>query len=221
MAAMMEPVSGLSAFLSVLAELRLGERAPYPFYCALLYTIAEGLDAELARYVDANWEELDAMTDDRCLVFVVGDVHMEAAAGHKPFSTQEVYRIADHLGVRASALPCAAFFSRPDHSREVLRVRLADYLVPSVGEADGSALTRGFRGMAAAMDRCVNVSDDSRLDCLRAELVREHQRASPAPSRSAGKELASAASTTEGVEKVLVGGATIASTVLRLLGIGL
>ena len=113
--AVMEPLSSLSQFLSVLAELRFGQRAPYPFYCALLYTTAEGMDAELGRYVDRNWEELDAMTGESCLVFVLGDLRYEPAAGHRPFSSREVYRVAEHLGVRASALPCAAFFSRPDH----------------------------------------------------------------------------------------------------------
>jgi hypothetical protein len=65
--AMMEPVRGLSQFVAVLADLRDGARSPYPFYCALLYTVAEGIDAELAAYVDAHCDELDAMTGDRGL----------------------------------------------------------------------------------------------------------------------------------------------------------
>src|SRR5437764_5143276 len=78
--AVMEPVSSLSQFLTVLTELRLGQRARYPFYCALLYTTAEGMDAALGRYVDRNWEELDAMTGETCLVFVLGDLRNEPAA---------------------------------------------------------------------------------------------------------------------------------------------
>jgi hypothetical protein len=222
--AMMEPLSGLSQFLSVLTELRLGERSPFPFYCCLLYTVADGLDTDLARYVDANWEEMDAMTGDSCLVFVVGDRKTEAAAGHKPFSPQEVYRIADHLGVRPTALPCAAFFADPEGSREMLRVRLTDY-IGHIGHiesnVDGATLTRAFRSMSSALTRCSAMPAETRLDCLRRELIQEQELAfGPKPS-SAGERLSSAASTVGSVEQVVVGGATIATTVLRLLGIGI
>jgi hypothetical protein len=219
--AMMEPLSGLSQFVSVLTELRLGERSPFPFYCALLYTVAEGLDTDLARYVDSNWEEMDAMTAETCLVFVVGDRQTEAAAGHKPFSAQEVYGIADHLGVRPTALPCAAFFAEPDASREVLRVRLADYLGHIEGQASGATLTRAFRSMSAALARCTAISTATRLDCLRSELIREQQLAFGQPHPSSGERLSSAVSSVDSVEKVIVGGATIATTVLRLLGIAM
>src|ERR687884_465067 len=37
-----EPLGSLEAFLAVLADIERGDRAPYPFYCALLYTNAEG-----------------------------------------------------------------------------------------------------------------------------------------------------------------------------------
>ena len=110
--AVMEPVTGLQQFLTVLTELRFGQREGYPFYCALLYTVAAGLDADLARYVDEHEEELDAMTGDKCLVFRVGDVRSEPAAGHRPFSSHEVYRIAELLGVPARSLPCAVFFAQ-------------------------------------------------------------------------------------------------------------
>jgi hypothetical protein len=221
MAMMEEPLSGLSQFLSVLTELRLGERSPFPFYCGLLYTVADGLDTDLARYVDANWEEMDAMTGDRCLVFVVGDRNWETAAGHKPFSPQEVYRIADHLGVRPTALPCAAFFVDPDGSREVLRVRLIDYLGDFGSHVDGARLTRAFRSMSSALTRCSAEPAEASLECLRRELVREQELAFGGKPSSTGERLSSAASTVGSVEQVLVGGTTIATTVLRLLGIGI
>jgi hypothetical protein len=219
--AVMEPVSSLSQFLSVLTELRLGQRARYPFYCALLYTTAKGMDAALGRYVDRNWEELDAMTGETCLVFVLGDLRNEPAAGDRPFSSREVYRVAEHLGVRASALPCAAFFARPDHSREVLRVRISDYLGPQAPDADERTLTRAFRGMSAAIARCARLSAADRIDCLRAELIREQRESFPVAAPPPGQGLASAASTVDSVEKVIVGGTTIAATVLRVLGIGI
>ena len=214
--AMMEPVRGLSQFVAVLADLRDGARSPYPFYCALLYTVAEGIDAELAAYVDANWDELDAMTGDRGLVFVVGDVRDEPVAGHRAFSPAEVYAIAGHLGVRSSALPCAAFFTRPAASRDVLRLRLADYLP---AERTAPALTGAFRGIASALDRCAALPGDAdRLDCLRSELIRERELWLGGPS--ATERLESAASAAGSMEKVVVSGATILTTVLGILGGG-
>jgi hypothetical protein len=217
--AMMEPVSGLSEFLTVVTELRFGQRSPYPFYCALLYTVAEGADAALARYIEENWDELDAMTGDRCLVFTVGDAHPEPAAGHRPFSPQEIYRIADHLGVRASALPCAAFFSNLDESREVIRVRLADYVRWSPDRQNGPTFTRAFRAITTALTRCSDHSQAERIDCLRDALVREHESAFPSESPTPADRLDSTASAVGSVEKVLVSGTTIATTVLRVLGI--
>jgi hypothetical protein len=218
--AMMEPVTGLSEFLTVLAELRFGQRSPYPFYCALLYTVAEGLDAQLATYIEENWDELDAMTGDRCLVFTVGDVREEPAAGHRAFSPREIYRIADHLGVQASALPCAAFFSRLEDSRDVVRVRFADYL-RLAGASGAPALTRAFRAITSAIGRCSDLPSDQRLDCLREKLVHEHEKAFPSTSPTVDERLESAATTVGSVEKVVVSGTTIASTVLRVLGIPL
>ena len=203
--AMMQPVSGLSEFVAALAQIHHGERSPYPFYCALLYTVAEGVDADLARFVDENWAELDAMTGDHCLVFVIGDTRDEPAVGDRPFSAKEVYRVADELGVRAGALPCAAFFADPGGSREVLRLRLREYL------PEGH-LMAPFRGIASALQRC-----DGDLDCLRRELVAERERLDGDPS--AREQLESAAATTAAVEKVVVGGSTIATTVLTVLGL--
>lgn len=217
---MMEPLSGLSEFISVLAQLKYGERSPYPFYCALLYTVAEGVDADLARFVDQHWEELDGMTGGNCLVFVVGDARPEAAAGHRAFAAAEVYRVADELGVRASALPCAAFFVEPDESRDVLRLRLADYLFDAE-PASMSGMTAGFRGIATALSRCSSLDRDAGLDCLRDELVRERARLLGARGASASEHLESAAATTATLEKVVVSGATIASTVLGVFGIAL
>jgi len=227
--AVSEPVSSLSQFISVLTQLQLGERAPYPFYCALLYTTAEGLDVTLARYVDRNWEELDAMTSDNCLVFVLGDLRMEPAAGYRPFSSREVYRVAEHLGVRPGSLPCAVFFSRPDHSREVLCVRISAYLGLPANQSDEQTLTRAFRSMSSAIARCARLDVDGRIDCLETELTSEQRRAFPDTASSSDDhlrpsvtdELASAAETVGSVNTLLVAGTTIAATISRALGIGI
>jgi hypothetical protein len=213
---MWEPIRGLSEFLAVLHRLESGELSPFPFYCALLYTVAGGVDAELARFVDTNWDELDGMTGDNCLVFVLGDARDEAAAGHRPFTVQEVYRVAEELGVKPRALPCAAFFTEPARSREVLRLRIGEYLPDGSAGAAGERLTTAFRGIASALSSCVRDDRRGELDCLRTELGKEHARFAGRPS---GREqLEAAASTTEALEKVVVSGATIATTVLRALG---
>jgi hypothetical protein len=218
--AMMEPLSGLSDFLSILAELRFGQRSTFPFYCALLYTIAEGLDAELARYVDADWDELDGMTGEHCLVFVIGDARTEAAAGHRPFTPAEVYRVAEHLGVGPSSLPCAAFFTSPETSQEVLRIRLADYLLAaSDGATPPETLHQGFRRLAAAVRHCGGLPEGERLSCLRERLVAEHERLFGAPPPSAGERLQTAGNYAGALAKVVTVASPLAAVFEHVFGL--
>lgn len=74
-----------------LGKIERGEHPPYPFYCALLYTVSEGLDARLSEYVDQNWDELDSMTGSSCLVLFVG-AGPRADSEAQPFAQKEVYR---------------------------------------------------------------------------------------------------------------------------------
>jgi hypothetical protein len=219
--AVMEPVTGLQQFLTVLAELRFGQREGYPFYCALLYTVAAGLDADLARYVDEHEEELDAMTGDRCLVFRVGDVRAEPAAGHRPFATHEVYRIAELLGVSQRSLPCAVFFAEPDASRELLTLRLASFVrAEPTGETSAQTLNRAFRGIATALDDCSRLPVDERLACLRASLRAEHERLGgrEAPP-TVGERIQDAGATAEAAGSIITLGTTIAVAAAKAFGI--
>ena len=120
---MMEPLTGLTELIAVLSALERGEKAGFPIYCALLFTAEDGLDEQISRFVGQHWSELDDMTGDDCLVFVVGDRDPEQVIGGRRFAPREVYSIARELGARADALPCACFFVDPSSSREVLRVR--------------------------------------------------------------------------------------------------
>jgi hypothetical protein len=215
MAMSMEPVHGIREFVDALARLEAGQEAPYPFYCVLLCTAAEGLDAELSAFVDKHWEELDAMTDTNCLVFVVGKG--PCADPDRQFAPKDVYRIAEHLGVRSSALPCAAFFSRPDQSPDVLRVRLETFL--RGGPVEGKMITR-FRGLATALNRCAGIRDEGdRLERLREALLEEHGWWNHRTTTT-GEKLDVAASTAGVIEKVLAVGATVGGTLLKALGIG-
>lgn len=231
MPAHMKPVSGLRGFTRHMSAVAEGTGRAYSVYCALLYTVAEGADAEIARYVATHWDELDAMTSNRCLVFVIGETgfrYRDAGIDYSPqrvpggstlmpdqLSPAQVYRVADYLGVRPTALPCAAFFVRPQSSREVLRLRLADY-VPDA--SDPEQMTRSFRGIATATETCRKAPMSERLDCLREELVRERERMVPRVGPSPAERVDAAAATVESVEKVLVSSTTIAGALLRVLG---
>jgi hypothetical protein len=177
-----EPLGSLEAFLAVLKSIANGERPPYAFYCALLYTAAGGADARIARYLEKHWEELDGLTGG--------------------------------MGVRASALPCAALFTDPARSRELLRVQLSKYLPPDPDEA---ILTDAFRGMADALNHCRSASQSTRLDCLRPELIKEHDRLEPhlPPGQrvSAEERLQEAGAWSDALHKVLPLGTSIAAVI--------
>jgi hypothetical protein len=212
--AMMQPLSGLTEFIAVLSALERGEDAGFPIYCALLFTVEEGLDEQIARYVGQHWNELDDMTGDDCLVFVVGDRDAEQVIGGRRFAAREVYSIARELGARADALPCACFFVDPAASREVLRVRLRDYLPPLETRAQDD-LTRGFRGIGAALQTCAGRDSPQRLQCLRGELIEQHRRLTgggdvPDPENR---------DRAESFQRVLASGASIASSVATVLGL--
>src|SRR4051794_13736928 len=103
MPAFPRPVVNLDAMVSDLQRIRAGRGSPYPFYGALLFTRAPGADANLRGFVASQKDELNALTGRRCKLFYLrddwGGVHAE-----------QVYRVADALGVSAGALPCLAFF---------------------------------------------------------------------------------------------------------------
>jgi hypothetical protein len=203
-----EPLGSLEAFVAVLSEIERGDRPPYPFYCALLYTTAGGTDARVSEYLESNWQDLDGMTGDRCLVFLIADNAPIPIVRGREFTPTEVYRVADELGIRASSLPCAAFFADPAGSRELLRVKLSEYLPP---EATGPTFTSAFRGIADALNRCRPLDRDGRLDCLRAELVEEHKRLQPGPS--ADERVQQAGQRADSLQKVLTLGTSIAAVI--------
>ena len=71
----------------------------------------------------------------------------------------------------------------------------------------------------SGLERCAALRGDAdRLDCLRAELIRERELWLGGPS--AADRLESAASAAGSMEKVVVSGATILTTVLGILGGG-
>lgn len=203
-----EPLGSLEAFLAALEDIEAGQKPAYPFYCALIYTAAGGADARISDYLAASWEELDGLTGDKCLVFLIADRAPRPIVRDRPFTPAEVYRVADELGVRASALPCAAFFVDPATSRELLRVQLGKYLP---ADPDHAILTDAFRGIADALHRCRPASQSTRLDCLRAELIEEHEHLMPAVST--GQRLQEAGAWSDALQKVVTVGASIAAVI--------
>jgi hypothetical protein len=210
---MMQPISGLTEFLALLSRLERGEAGGFPIYCALLFTTEGGLDERIAHFVADHWWELDDMTADDCLVFVVGDRDQEQVVGGRRLVPSEIYSVARELGARADVLPCACFFVEPASSRDVLRLRLRDY-IPGADPPAEDDLTRAFRAVGSALQTCATRPADQRLDCLRAELTHQHERlvgdrgSTGGPAQSLGR-----------AERVLASGASVAASIATVLGI--
>jgi hypothetical protein len=148
--------------------------AVYPLYCMLLYTSEPGLDADLYEYVVKHWSEVDAATGVDVLVFVVEDGAPDKAL-RRPLDRRDVYRIAELLDVRITALPAAVFFCHPSATR-TLTVRLRDFL-PS---ADGEGVKRGVRAIGEVGRSCAEIDDDDeRLDAVREQSIVAHSRLAP------------------------------------------
>jgi hypothetical protein len=228
------PVRGAGDFFAALAAIERGEMRAYPTHCALLYTAEEGLDQAIARYVSESFGELDAMTGDDCLVFVVDDVQSDwrpqesnwrSPVHAAPLSRSDVYRIARALGIAPSSLPCAAFFVHPSGSEDLLTLRLGPYM-PT--DAHGtSTVAPMFRAIASATRTCAEDPDEARLTCLRGALEREHARMTQLgfgrdvePSKRRGL-FRTAGDTAASVNSIHLAGKTIAAAFAEALGIPL
>jgi hypothetical protein len=187
---------------------RAQEQDDFPFYGVLLYTRAPGADSNLRGLVNAYKEELDALTGANCLLYFIqngGEVDIA-----------QVYRVAEALGVSATALPCATFFSEPAVSRQVLRVRLNEFGLP-LTYYSRDHLIRNFRSIADALGRSAGASDGERMETLRAELIREHERLRHVVPATARERLESAGATAGAASAVFAVGKNVASAVLALV----
>jgi hypothetical protein len=154
-----EPLGGYREILE-------GGFPPYHYYAVLLCTNETGLDAQIQQHVVDNWDSLDHMTGEVCLVFSVADQAPGSGRPDRTFPATAVYDIAREFGVRMTDLPAVVVFLTPTAPDvEMLIVPMVSYL-PSDGIASED-ITRAFRGLATAMFDCSTKSYAERLDCLR------------------------------------------------------
>jgi hypothetical protein len=109
-----------------------------------------------------------------------------------------------------------------DTSAELLRVRLADYVgARPVVETTPETLNRAFRGIASAIEieNCTAVAEETRLACLRQQLIVEHQRLAGAAAPSLSESVREAGTTAESANKIITLGTTVAVAVGKALGI--
>ena len=146
------------------------EARRYPVYGVLMYTAEGGLDAAVHRYVCANWDALEALTGDDCLIFALEDIS-EWAAGEESLGRlrrEEVYDIARMLNVPLDALPALALFVEPDSRRKALILPLVEWL-PGDDPTDAQ-VNRVFRLIAQRVLAVGDTRAARRLSKLEREL---------------------------------------------------
>jgi hypothetical protein len=141
------------------------ERQPavaYPFYCVLLYKPTNALNARLHEYVVRQWEYLDELTGQSCLLLAIENPY--GVTRIQNFKPQQVYEVARYLGAPADALPCMVLFTEPETRRDTLVIRLRHVLPPSKDLTDED-ITNFFQHLQTAIDSCA-ATPDERLACL-------------------------------------------------------
>lgn len=171
---MMRPVYSLQDLTYLLDQPKEAGAAPdgepFPYYCALLYTLVNGLDGRLHEYVRARWDLMNGLTGDACLLVTLEDVSRPAASAE--FRAEDVYAIARTLGASVATLPCMVFFTNPQTRNDTYLLRLKD-VFPDYTQLADDDLTSFFRRVAAAIDDChARSSVEQRLPCLRQTLSR-------------------------------------------------
>jgi hypothetical protein len=78
----------------------------YPFFCVVLYTPGNGVNARLHKYVRSHWNILDSLTGDNCLLLAIENMKSELSIDIEKFKPEDVYKIARYLG-------CTGYFAHP------------------------------------------------------------------------------------------------------------
>ncbi|WP_298693793.1 hypothetical protein [uncultured Sulfuricurvum sp.] len=97
----------------------------------LLYS---DMDTPFAAYVKTNWDALDMMSGDHCLITVIdnktndanrfwNDLHVSNNSRHlnfKPYDKNTHVKIADELGIDYTNMPCIVFYEKTDSKEHVV-----------------------------------------------------------------------------------------------------
>ncbi|MFN8474289.1 MAG: hypothetical protein U0822_18995 [Anaerolineae bacterium] len=165
----MRPVYSLQDLTFLLEQEKqaaVGSNGPlFPYYCALLYTLINGLDGHLHQYVRSRWDLMNGLTGNACLLMTLEDVSRQPTSAE--FRAEDVYAIARKLGASVDALPCMIFFTDPETTNDTYLLKLKD-VFPDYRQLTDDDLTTFFRRLAAAIDDCHAQSPtDQHLTCLR------------------------------------------------------
>jgi hypothetical protein len=150
------PIGNLADFRAALQD-----PEPYPFYAVILYTAKNSADQAVREYVRSHWYEIDALTGRDCLVFVLENRDDQAIENFRP---QDVYLIAEHLGVDKATVPGVVFFTDPRERPEFVALRFRELLADGVSDDELTAL---LRDVADVLARCSPLPADKRLAALR------------------------------------------------------
>lgn len=165
----MRPVYSLQDLNVLLEQQKASGGEPlFPYYCALLYTLVNGLDGHLHQYIRSRWDLMNGLTGNACLLMTLEDVSRQPTSAD--FRAEDVYAIARKLGASVDALPCMIFFTDPETTNDTYLLRLKD-VFPDYRQLTDDDLTTFFRRVAAAIDDChERVPTDQHLACLRSGL---------------------------------------------------
>jgi len=141
-------------------------------YAFFLYT---NEDRNIARYVREYFRELDRLSGNECLIFLIDKpprtweeeartrdyweeftFRTRVWEGFKevmPYDKSRAYEIAEFLGIQPSLIPCIVFF-RNINEREI-------FVYPLDNSWSDGRLTREFRELFSAIrEGCENIGDD-------------------------------------------------------------
>ena len=141
-------------------------------YAFFLYT---NEDRNIARYVREYFHELDRLSGNECLIFLIDKpprtweeeartrdyweeftfraIVWEGFKEVMPYDRSRAYEIAEFLGIRPNLIPCIVFF-RNINEREIL-------VYPLDNSWSDERLTREFRELFSAIrEGCENIGDD-------------------------------------------------------------
>ncbi|SRR5713226_6681846 len=139
----------------------------YPFFCVLLYTPGNGVNARLHKYVRSHWNMLDSLTGDNCLLLAIENMKSELSIDIEKFKPEDVYKIARYLGASVDTVPGLVFFTKPQATKKTLILKVGDFFTDPSSLTDED-LTDFFESIQSIIDKCSGrlKTADQRLKCL-------------------------------------------------------
>src|SRR5689334_13251657 len=120
-----QAVKSYSGFRTLLDRILNQGKDKYPFYCLLLYTPENELNARLHKYVTSHWDILDELTGSNCLLMAIENIGREIPI--EKFKPKDVYRISRYMGAPVDTIPNMIFYTEPGASRKTQVLKLKEF----------------------------------------------------------------------------------------------